>query len=138
VDDVDAEGTEAVRRVEARLTHRAVALVEELGERIARLVVVEREVVVGHLVRAVVLAHAVVVRSALLVDLVGQHLRRGAAAEVEVTREAGFGDEVRRARPEVVVLLDRGEGRAQPLAVLRLSKTPRTIRVRKGGCERLR
>ena len=118
MDDVHAEGAEPVRGVEARLAHGAVALVEEVGQAVRLAVVIARDVVVRDLVGLVVLAHAVVVAAPRGVPLVGFDLGRGALAAVVIAGEADPGDEVRLGGPEPVVLLHRGQRRAQPLAVL--------------------
>ena len=77
VDDVHAERAEAVRGVEARLAHRAVALVEERRRAGPALRVVEaaRRRSRSTSCVLVVLARAVVVRAPLGVLLVAQHLR---------------------------------------------------------------
>ena len=115
--DVHAEGPEPGRRIEARLPHRPVALVEERRERVGGAVVEIGHLVVGHLVGAIELPGAVVVRPPLLVALVGDDLRRGAIAEVEVPRQPGVARPVLASEPVAVVRAHGGPDGAQPLAV---------------------
>jgi hypothetical protein len=120
VDDVDCERTEPVRRIETRFAHRTIADVEQVGELVGLAVVVERDVVVGDLVRLVVLAHPVVVGAAGGITLVADDLGSGAAADIEIPRQAKLRNEMRRRRPEIVVALDGRKRRLKPVAVLRL------------------
>jgi hypothetical protein len=84
MNDVGTEGSEPVRRIEARLAHRAVALVEQVGEAIGGTVVELRDVVIRDVVRAKVLANPVVMRESLRVALGRDDFRRRSVAEIEV------------------------------------------------------
>ncbi len=119
VDDVDAERPEAVRRIEAGLAHRAVALVEEGCQLVLPGIVVWSLVVIGYAVRPEILLCQIVVRSALCVELGGYNFRRGTLAQSEVAREAGFGRAVRLACPITVTGFDCGNSIAEPFAIVR-------------------
>ena len=121
MNDVDAERAEPVGRIEPRLAHRAVSLVEQGGQRIALAVVVLAEVIIGDLGRAVILAHAIVVRPSPLVLLVADCFGRRPLSGIPVPRQPSLRHGVLAGRPEAVVRFDRGQRRLEPRAVRRLA-----------------
>lgn len=117
VEDAGAEGAEARRGIEARFAHGAVGHIEEGREAVRGAVVEARDVVLGDLVRAVILAHAIIVSPALAVALAEERFGGGRIGAAVVAREAGLRRHVRLARPVFVVSANSGQGAPKPLRI---------------------
>ncbi len=114
VDDIHAERTEAIRRIEAGLPHRPVALVEQRRESIGLSVVILRDIVIRDLVGSEIFFHQLVMGAALRVALRRDHFGSGTFAHIEIAGKTGFGDQVRFAGPVAIVFLYRRKRIAQP------------------------